>query len=101
MNDTTLQPARPAPSAWRAWTALVRVSVQRQARAHLMVWIALGLLAFTLFLVGINTQAGRWSMAHWTWPRFKGPSFAQHHLNVTLAASMPWQGPDGAVPAAA
>ncbi len=44
----------------RAWWSLVVVSFQRQARAHLMVWIALGLLAFTTFIVVLNARAGRW-----------------------------------------
>src|SRR5262249_13871697 len=48
------------PSPWLAWCYLVWLSWQRQARAHLMVWIALGLLAFTLFIVVLNTAAGRW-----------------------------------------
>jgi ABC-type transport system involved in multi-copper enzyme maturation permease subunit len=46
----------------RAWCYLVVLSWQRQARAHFMVWIALGLLAFTLFVVGLNTWAGNWDM---------------------------------------
>jgi ABC-type transport system involved in multi-copper enzyme maturation permease subunit len=87
-----------APSAWRAWCYLVALSFRRQARAHLMVWLALGLLAFTVFLVGVNTQAGRWSMAHWPHPRFKGPTYAQHLENVGRAGLLPWQGPDAAGP---
>jgi ABC-type transport system involved in multi-copper enzyme maturation permease subunit len=32
-----------------------------------MVWIALGLLALTSTVVGLNTVAGRWGMGHWRW----------------------------------
>jgi ABC-2 type transport system permease protein len=53
------------PSSLRAWIYLVYLSWQRQARANWMVWIALGLLGLTLFLVYLNTRAGRW-----TFPRF-------------------------------
>jgi ABC-2 type transport system permease protein len=87
------------PSPWRAWCFLVRLSFQRQARAHLMVWIALGLLGLSLFIIGIQTQAGLWTMAHWSYPRGKGPSHAQHVENVAYAGRLPWQGPDAAVQA--
>jgi ABC-type transport system involved in multi-copper enzyme maturation permease subunit len=63
-------------SGWRSWCYLIWLSVQRQARAHLMVWIALGLLAFTTFVVMLNTSAGRWSMSHWRHPFRKGPAYA-------------------------
>lgn len=59
--------ALPRPSMLRAWWALVLFSFQRQARAHQMVWIALGLLAFTATLVALNTAADRWGMWHWRW----------------------------------
>jgi ABC-2 type transport system permease protein len=67
------------PAAWRGWCYLVWLSWQRQARAHWMVWIALGLLAFTTFIVAINTQANRWGMWHWRWPR-RGPHTFEEHL---------------------
>jgi hypothetical protein len=53
-----------------------------------MVWIALGLLGLTLLIVFVNTQAGRWTMSHWTHPRGKGPRYEQH-LEM-LACSLPW-----------
>ncbi len=52
-------------SSLRAWFALLGHCLQRQARAHQMVWIALGLLALTAALVAINTAADRWGMRHW------------------------------------
>lgn len=81
--------ANAEPSAFRAWLYLIRLSIQRQARAHMMIWIALGLLAFTLFIVGLNTQAGRWSMSYWRYPRRVGPSFEQHLLVLENAAALP------------
>jgi ABC-2 type transport system permease protein len=49
-----------AASPWRAWCSLVLLSWQRQARAHLMVWISLALLALALLVVLLNTAAGHW-----------------------------------------
>ena len=53
------------PSALRAWAYLVVISMQRQARARQMVWIALGLLVIVTFVAGLRTITGRWGMAHW------------------------------------
>lgn len=86
--------ARANPSALRAWLYLIRLSIQRQARAHMMIWIALGLLAFTLFIVALNTQAGRWSMSYWRYPRRVGPTFEQHMLVLEGVRTLPW-GPGG------
>jgi ABC-type transport system involved in multi-copper enzyme maturation permease subunit len=64
-QQVTLSPCRPvtlSPSLWRAWCFLVRVSWQRQARAHLMVWVALGLLAITLFMVIVHGHLGGWDV---------------------------------------
>src|SRR5471030_1353864 len=79
-----------SPSPWRAWCYLVWLIFQRQARAHLMVWIALGLLGLTVLIVGIQTQAGRWTMAGWTHPRGKGPTQAMHLENLG-AIRPPWE----------
>jgi ABC-2 type transport system permease protein len=91
-SDRPVIPTPPhpvTPSRWRAWLYLIRLSFQRQARAHLMLWIALGLLAFTAFVVFVNTQAGRWSMSHWTFPRRVGPTFAQHLFHYELVGHLP------------
>src|SRR5947199_6571716 len=85
----------------RAWTYLVWLSFQRQARAHLMVWIALGLLALTVFLVAINTQAGRWSMAHWTHPQFRGPTYVQYLDALAMTGELPLEPTAAAVHAMA
>src|SRR6516165_5504443 len=87
-------PSPPAPSVspspFRAWRHLIRLSMQRQARAHLMVWIALGLLVFTLFLVWLNARAGRFSMEHWRYPRRLGPTYLQFLLTMERTQVLPW-----------
>src|SRR5947209_3116000 len=69
------------PFPLRAWFYLIWLSWQRQARAHLMIWIALGLLAFTILIVFLNARLGRWTMSHWRFPR-GGPTYSQHLSNV-------------------
>jgi ABC-type transport system involved in multi-copper enzyme maturation permease subunit len=86
-----------SPSAWRAWWFLVWLSWQRQARAHLMVWIALGLLALTLFIVGLSTQMGLWNRAFDRWPEERGRTYAQHLLDLEQASALAWQPPDSTV----
>lgn len=80
----------PAPSAFRqsllGFCYLVRLSFQRQARARQMVWIALGLLAFTAIVIGLNTVAGRWNMGHWRWWWLAPSPFA-----VSGSEHAPWQ----------
>src|SRR5947199_9706269 len=65
------------PSPWRAWLYLVWLSWHRQARARQMVWIALGLLAFSTAVVALNTAAGRWGMAHWRFFGRLGPTYRE------------------------
>lgn len=94
-GDTTT----PRPSRWRAFFFLVRLSWQRQARAHWLVWIALGLLAFTAFIVWYNTQRGRWSMTYWRMPARSGPTFAEYFTySAGVLASLPFQPPHAALP---
>ena len=79
------------PSPLRAWFYLIWLSWQRQARARLMVWIALGLLAFFTFIVVLNTQAGRWSMAHWRSPPRVGQSYGKFVETMqNVQGEMPW-----------
>ena len=96
------------PSPWRAWCYLVWLSLQRQARAHLMVWIALGLLGLTLLILIFSTQANRWTMANWTYPRGKGPTYVGriengqvkdngHVDNVRHIGLLPWQPPESSL----
>ena len=56
-----------SPSALPHWFYLIQLSFRRQTRAHLMMWVALGLLGLSGIFVFINAQAGRWSMTHWRW----------------------------------
>jgi ABC-type Na+ efflux pump permease subunit len=83
----TLSPSHPVtPSSTRAWLALVRVSWQRQARAHLMVWIALGLLAFMTFLVALISPRA-WDWRDWRSPPRRGLPQRQLVYGVTAAQS--------------
>jgi ABC-2 type transport system permease protein len=77
MNQLTLAAPTASPSAWRAWLFLIRHSWQRQARARLMVWVALGLLIFLTIWVGLITQRGVWDVRNWRQPRRGGISFAE------------------------
>jgi hypothetical protein len=92
-------PDMQTPSAGRAWCYLVWLSWQRQARAHLMVWVALGLLGLTLFIVALQTQANRWGMWHWRMPRSSGPRFHEYLENVVDKTTffLPWGEPDAGV----
>jgi ABC-2 type transport system permease protein len=91
------QATTPNSEIWRAWCFLVWLSFQRQARAHLMIWIALGLLGLTLLVVIINTQAGRWTMAGWSHPRGKGPTYSQHLDNLGYTGMLPWSAPEASI----
>jgi ABC-2 type transport system permease protein len=75
-SPVTLSPCHPVTlSSSRAWFYLVWLSWQRQARMRQMVWIALGLLAFSAAFVSIQTAAGRWDMHNWRWPNRDGPTY--------------------------
>jgi ABC-type transport system involved in multi-copper enzyme maturation permease subunit len=50
-----------------------------------MVWIALGLLAFTVFVIFLIAQAGRFSMDHRRHPFRSGPTYAQILFVLTNA----------------
>ncbi len=84
IDPVARSPRHPAtPSSWRAWLALVRLSLQRQSRAHLMVWIALALLAFMTLLVAVVTVRGGWDWRTWRSPPRRGPSHGQALANFT------------------
>jgi ABC-2 type transport system permease protein len=59
-------PAAPQTSLLNAWFYLVLLSWRRQARSRQMVWIALGLLAFTTVMTAVATAADLWHR-----PRFR------------------------------
>ncbi len=73
MSETAIPPEQ--PSAWRAWWALVRLSLARQARARQMVVLAVGLAVLTTLIVGYLAALGRFGMSHWRHPRGAGPTF--------------------------
>jgi hypothetical protein len=64
-------------SQGRAFLALVWLSFRRQAQARQMVWIALGMLAFSLALVAIQTARQGWGMSHWRSPRRMGRTYTE------------------------
>lgn len=78
MNDgqTPVTIASP-PQPWRAWTALVWLSLQRQARMRQMVWIAVGLLLFSFVLVSVLTAANTWTSKRVRAPRRSGPTLVE------------------------
>jgi ABC-type transport system involved in multi-copper enzyme maturation permease subunit len=86
------------PSVWRAWWYLVRLSVQRQSRAHHMLWIALILLGLTATIVLLNTARDRWAMYHWRSPRRIGPQFSEYLVATeALRHGSPWPAEAAAV----
>jgi ABC-type transport system involved in multi-copper enzyme maturation permease subunit len=84
LPNRSFAPSHFSLSSFRAWCYLVRLCLQRQARAHQMLWIALTLLALMLAVVGLNALAGRWSMNHWRSPRGVGVTF-EGWVNVVRA----------------
>lgn len=74
-------PVPTTTSPIRAWLYLVRLSWKRQAHAHQMVWIALGLLALSTAIVALNTAAGRWGMSHWRFFGRSGPTLQEYLSN--------------------
>ena len=89
--------AAAGPSAFRAWWFLVRLSFARQARAHLMVWVALGLLALTLFIVGLSTQMGLYNRAFDRWPEERGRPHVEHLRDLTVKGAFPPQPPTSTI----
>jgi hypothetical protein len=82
--------ATATPFPLRAFCYLICLSWQRQVRAHLLLWVALGLLTFTAFLVHLVERQGRWSMVEWHFPGRGGPSYGQYLDTVELVALLPW-----------
>ncbi len=81
-------------STLSAFLALIWISWKRQARARQMVWIALGLLVFSLVAVYLQTARDRWGMHHWRWPRGRDPKAltyleAVNRLPLVLAVVQP------------
>ena len=72
-------------SSWRAWLYLIRTSWQRQARAQLMVWIAIGLVLFTAVWVALITARDFWDARTWRQPRRGGLTLEQWVLYARFA----------------
>jgi ABC-type transport system involved in multi-copper enzyme maturation permease subunit len=85
-HSVTLSPCHlvTLSSSTRAWFYLIWLSIERQARARQMVWIAMGLLVFTATIVALNTAANRWTMGHWR-PEKGAPRY-QESLDRQTAA---------------
>jgi ABC-type transport system involved in multi-copper enzyme maturation permease subunit len=76
-------------SPWRAWQYLVLLSLRRQARAHWLVWVSLGLLAITSIIIYLNTANHRWNMGHWRLRR-SPVTYAQALAQLEAAGQLPW-----------
>jgi hypothetical protein len=80
-----------AASRLRAFGYLIWLSWQRQARAHMLIWVALGLLTCTAFLVHVVERRGRWSMVEWRYPTRTGLTYGEYLTKVELVWSLlPW-----------
>jgi hypothetical protein len=91
----TLSPSHPATlSAPRAWCYLVWLSLQRQARARQMVWIALALLAVSVGLVSLRSAVGPWGMQRWRFPR-RGTTFQDWTVELNGVLGMTARPPAG------
>jgi ABC-type Na+ efflux pump permease subunit len=53
-----------------------------------MVWIALGLLVFSVALVAIFTTLGAWSMRGWRWPYRQGLTYTQWADEIQVLMSL-------------
>jgi ABC-2 type transport system permease protein len=84
MKDTAAM-TKPALYRWRAWLYLVRTSWRRQARAHLMVWIAAGLMLFLALAVALLTNMGAWDLRTWRQPRRGGLTYPEWVLYLRFA----------------
>jgi ABC-2 type transport system permease protein len=74
-----------SPSIWRAWVYTVRTSWQRQARAHLMVWIAVGLVLFLTLGVALFNRMGVWDVRSLRQPRRGGLTYEEWLLYARFA----------------
>jgi ABC-type transport system involved in multi-copper enzyme maturation permease subunit len=90
--ESDAAPAQPhAGSRVRAFFYLIWLSWQRQARMHLLLWIALGLLALTAFVVYVIERQGRWTMADWRFPNRSGLPYRQYFDEVESVGHLPWR----------
>jgi ABC-2 type transport system permease protein len=89
-RSVSLSPCLPVSlSPVRGWFYLIWLSLRRQAQARQMVWIALGLLLFTVLLVAIFSAMGAGNMRNWRWPFRRGPTFMQWADAIQVVMSVP------------
>jgi ABC-2 type transport system permease protein len=87
-------------SPLRAWWALVRLSLWRQARLRQMVSFALVVMLFSVAVVAAYTALGAWSMRSWRWPYRQGPTFVEWSVESQVLYDMLGRSPGaGAMPA--
>jgi ABC-2 type transport system permease protein len=79
INPAARQDESPEARGLRTWLYFLGFSLRQQARARVLVWTSLGLLALAGLAVGVNTRLDRWNL---------------HETRVTLKTS---EGP-GVVP---
>ena len=90
MSQTVISVAD-APSPWRAWWSLIRLSLRRQARAHWMVWVSVSLLAITGLIVYLQTINDRWQMGNWRSARGLGAlTYALALQQTQTVGQIPW-----------
>ncbi len=75
-------------SPCRAWCFLVGWSFRRQARGHLLVWVALGLLGLSALLVALSTRFERWNLGFLRDGRGR-PTYEEQLQMFELASSAP------------
>jgi ABC-type transport system involved in multi-copper enzyme maturation permease subunit len=86
-------------SSLHAWLYLIRLSWQRQARMHFMVWISLTVLAVIGFMTAAITFTGGWSSQYLTmrWP-YRGLTYntAFQEIDGAMVVTAPLGSPETA-----
>jgi ABC-type transport system involved in multi-copper enzyme maturation permease subunit len=93
----TCSPTYSTANGPRAFLYLILLIWQRQARAHLMVWIALGLLALSAFLVLVSTWNQRWNMSYYRVPGGGAATYADQVRALEMVGHLPWDSSSAAV----
>ncbi len=84
-------------SPWRAWLNLVLLSWRRQARAHWLVWVSLGLLGISGVIVHLGTVQNRWNLGYRRFPSRIGPTYNEILTQLEAIGQAPWPAATGAM----